>query len=75
MVYEPLSKLLKGGYTGDYGGEDCSTKWDTRSFDYSSFEFHTIHKHPPFQGLDFRIPIIIPIKGKGLINQGSTFKS
>ena len=26
---------------------------------------------PPFKGLNIRIPIIIPIKGKGIINQGS----
>ena len=25
----------------------------------------------PFKGLNFRIPIIIPIKGSGFINQGS----
>ena len=25
----------------------------------------------PFKGLDIRIPIIIPTKGRGLINQGS----
>ena len=31
-----------------------------------------IHKPPPFKGLNIRIPIIIPIKGKGLINHGST---
>ena len=30
-----------------------------------------INKPPPFKGRD-RIPGIIPIKGRGLINQGST---
>ena len=27
---------------------------------------------PPFKGLNTRIPMIIPIKGRGFINQGST---
>ena len=31
-----------------------------------------INKHPPFKGLNSRIPIIIPTKGKGFINHGST---
>ena len=26
---------------------------------------------PPFKGLNIRIPTIIPIKGRGFINQGS----
>ena len=30
-----------------------------------------INKPPPFKGLDIRIPIIIPIKGRGFIDQGS----
>ena len=30
-----------------------------------------INKPPPFKGLNIRIPIIIPIKGRGFINQGS----
>ena len=30
-----------------------------------------INKPPPFKSLKIRIPIIIPIKGSGLINQGS----
>ena len=30
-----------------------------------------IDKSPPFKGLNIGIPIIIPIKGRGLINQGS----
>ena len=30
-----------------------------------------INKPPPFQGLSIRIPIIIPIKGRGFINRGS----
>ena len=30
-----------------------------------------INKASPFKGLDIRIPIIIPIKGRGFINQGS----
>ena len=30
-----------------------------------------INKPPPFKGLNIRIPITIPIKGRGLINQGS----
>ena len=29
-----------------------------------------INKPPPLQGLDIRIPIIIPSKGRGSINQG-----
>ena len=31
-----------------------------------------INKLPPLRGFDIRIPIIIPIKGKGFINHGST---
>ena len=31
-----------------------------------------INKPPPFKGLSTRIPIIIPIKGRGFINKGST---
>ena len=31
-----------------------------------------INKPPPFKGFDIRIPIIIPIHGKGFINKGST---
>ena len=31
-----------------------------------------INKHPLFKGLHIRIPIMIPIKGRGFINQGST---
>ena len=31
-----------------------------------------INKAPPFEGLNIRIPIIIPIKGTGSIIQGST---
>ena len=27
---------------------------------------------PPFQGLNIRIPIMIPMQGRGFINQGST---
>ena len=30
-----------------------------------------INKLPPFEGLNIRIPIIIPVKGRGFINQGS----
>ena len=30
-----------------------------------------ISKPPPFKGLNIQIPIIIPIKGRGFINQGS----
>ena len=30
-----------------------------------------IDKPPPFEDLNIRIPIIIPIKGRGFINQGS----
>ena len=33
-----------------------------------------INKPPPFKGLPIRIPIIIPIKGRGFINQGSGFR-
>ena len=33
-----------------------------------------INKHPPFKGLHIRIPIIIPIKGRGFINHGSTLR-
>ena len=31
-----------------------------------------INRPPPFRGLNFGIPIIIPIKGRGFINDGST---
>ena len=31
-----------------------------------------INKPSPFKGLNIRIPIIIPIKGRRFINQGST---
>ena len=30
-----------------------------------------INKPPPFKGLNIRIPIITPIKGRGFINQES----
>ena len=30
-----------------------------------------INKPPPFKGLDSRMSIVIPIKGRGVINQGS----
>ena len=30
-----------------------------------------ISKPPPFKGLNIRIPIIIPIQGRGFNNQGS----
>ena len=30
-----------------------------------------IDKPPPFKGLDIKITIIIPIKGRGFINLGS----
>ena len=30
-----------------------------------------INKPPPFEGLNTRIPIMIPIKGRGFVNQGS----
>ena len=30
-----------------------------------------INKPSPFKGLNIKIPIIIPIKGRGFINQGS----
>ena len=30
-----------------------------------------INEHPPFKGLNIRIPIISPIKGRGFVNQGS----
>ena len=33
-----------------------------------------IHKPDLFKGLNISIPDIIPIKGRGFINQGSTFK-
>ena len=29
-----------------------------------------INKPPPFKGLNIRIPIIIPIKGRGFVNHG-----
>ena len=29
-----------------------------------------INKPPPFKGLNIRIPIIIPIKGRGLLIRG-----
>ena len=31
-----------------------------------------ISKPPPVRGLNIRIPIITPIKGRGFMNQGST---
>ena len=34
-----------------------------------------INKHPPFKGLNIKIPIIIPIEGRGFINQGSALGS
>ena len=30
-----------------------------------------INRHPLFKGLNMRIPMIIPIKGRGFINRGS----
>ena len=30
-----------------------------------------INKLHPFKGLNIRMPIIVPIKGRGFINQGS----
>ena len=32
-----------------------------------------INNSPAFKGLHIRIPIIIPIKGRGFINHGSGF--
>ena len=32
------------------------------------------NKPPPCKGLKIRIPIIIPIKGRGFINHGSTLQ-
>ena len=29
-----------------------------------------INKHPPFKGLNVRIPSIIPMKGRGVVYQG-----
>ena len=34
-----------------------------------------IHKPPPFKGLNIRIPIIIPIKGREFVNHGSGLAS
>ena len=34
-----------------------------------------IHNPPPFKGLNIKIPIIIPIKERGLIYQGSGLSS
>ena len=34
-----------------------------------------INKPPPFKGLNIRIPMIMPTKEKGCINQGSTLTS
>ena len=34
-----------------------------------------INTPPPFKGLNIRIPIITPIKGRGFINQGSGLDS
>ena len=34
-----------------------------------------INKPPPFKGLNIRIPVIILVKGRGFINQGSTLHS
>ena len=31
-----------------------------------------INKPPPLKGLIIRIPILMPIKGRGFINKGST---
>ena len=31
----------------------------------------SLQKKTPFKGLNIRIPILIPIKGRGFINQGS----
>ena len=31
-----------------------------------------IDKPPPLKGLNIRIPVLIPIKGRGVINYGST---
>ena len=33
-----------------------------------------INKPAPFTGLNISIPIVIPIKGKGFINHGSTLE-
>ena len=33
--------------------------------------YRVYNKSPPFKGLNVRIPIIIPIKGRGFMNQGS----
>ena len=30
-----------------------------------------INKPPPFKGLNIRMPIIIPMKGRRFVNQGS----
>ena len=32
-----------------------------------------IDKPPPFEGLNISIPIMIPIKGRGFVNQGFGF--
>ena len=41
--YELQSKLLKGGYIGDYIGKIVGViKEDTRSLDYSSYELQSI---------------------------------
>ena len=38
-IYEPQSKLLKGGYIGDYIGTTIGViKGDTRSLDNGSYE-------------------------------------
>ena len=34
-----------------------------------------INKHSPFKGLNIRIPIMIPTKGREFINPGSTLVS
>ena len=33
-----------------------------------------INEPPPFKDLDIRIPVIIPIQGRGFMNQGSTLR-
>ena len=48
--------------------------WTQGSLLYFDFDVNPRLTNPaPLKGLDIRILIIIPIKGRGFMNQGSTF--
>ena len=38
---------------------------------FLGFNVLMINKSPPFKGLSIRIPVMIPIKWRGFVNQGS----